>query len=50
MITEPSADLRQFASVMWQMYTALTLEGFTEAQALVVIGRVLASNGPGSQP
>lgn len=43
---EPSADLRQFASMMRQMYIALTMEGFTEHEALVVIGQILAANRP----
>jgi hypothetical protein len=42
---EPSADLRQLASMLFQTYTALTNEGFTEQQALVVIGQILAANG-----
>ncbi len=44
MTTEPSADIRMFASRMWQMYVALTLEGFSEQQALVVIGQVILTN------
>ncbi len=44
MTTEPSADIRMFASGMWQMYVALTLEGFSEQQALVVIGQVILAN------
>jgi len=44
MTTEPSADIRMFASGMWQMYVALTLEGFSEQQALVVIGQVILTN------
>jgi hypothetical protein len=41
--TEPSADLRQAASSMWQMYVALTNEGFSENQALKIIGSVIAA-------
>ena len=41
--TEPSADLRELASVMWQTFVALVREGFTEQQALVIIGHILAS-------
>lgn len=44
--TEPSADLRALASTLWQMFVALTSEGFTERQALVVIGQVLSANRP----
>jgi hypothetical protein len=32
---------------MRQMFVALTLEGFTEKQALVIIGQVLAGRSPG---
>lgn len=39
--TEPSADLREAASAMWQMFVALQNEGFSETQALTVIGHVL---------
>lgn len=39
--TEPAADLRSFASQMRQMFVALAAEGFTEAQALTVIGDLL---------
>ncbi len=49
MNTEPSADIRVFASAMWQMYVALTLEGFSEQQALVVIGQMLVANMTGGQ-
>lgn len=43
--TEPSADLREAASFMWQTFVALTSEGFTEAQALVIIGHMLRGAG-----
>lgn len=46
---EPNADARQFAAAMWQMFVALTKEGFTERQALVIIGQMLAANAPGSE-
>lgn len=41
---EPSAATRGFAAAMQQMYIALTQEGFTETQALTLIGHVLASS------
>lgn len=41
--TEPNAELRQLASTMWQTFVALTDEGFTEGQALQIIGALLAS-------
>lgn len=44
---EPSADIRQAASALRQMYVALTMEGFDERQALVIIGQVLAANSGG---
>lgn len=47
MKTEPSADLRQLASTMRQTFVALTDEGFTEQQALQIIGALLAANGKG---
>lgn len=49
---EPSADLRQFASGVRQMYVALINEGFTERQALAVIGTALAAsiNSSGGDP
>jgi hypothetical protein len=41
---EPSADLRQAASAVRQMFVALTNEGFTEQQALVIVGQVLSAS------
>ncbi len=46
--TEPSADLRQAASALWQMFVALKAEGFTEQQALTILGQVLAAQSGGS--
>lgn len=40
---EPSADIRQAASALRQMYVALIAEGFDERQTLVIIGQVLAA-------
>jgi hypothetical protein len=45
---EPSADLRQFAYTTRQMHAALIAEGFTDQQALAIIGQVLAA-GLGNQ-
>jgi hypothetical protein len=45
--TEPSADLREAASGLWQMFVALTNEGFDERQALIIIGHVLAAGQGG---
>lgn len=47
--TEPASDLRQLASTLWQMFVALRPEGFTEHQALVMIGQVLAAGQGGKQ-
>lgn len=41
---EPSAELRQAANAMRQMFIALTNEGFTAQQALTIIGQMLAAN------
>jgi hypothetical protein len=41
--TEPSADLRQFASLLWQMYTALKAEGFSERQAFGILGQAITT-------
>ncbi|MEU8136592.1 hypothetical protein [Streptodolium elevatio] len=41
--TEPAADLRQMASQLRQMFVALMNEGFTEKQALVIIGQCIAA-------
>lgn len=43
--TEPTSALRQLASIMWQTFVALQNEGFTEQQALTIIGQILASTG-----
>lgn len=40
---EPSAVMRTFAATTFDMFNALILEGFTERQALVIIGQVIAS-------
>lgn len=42
---EPKADMRQAANDLRQMFIALTQEDFTEHQALVIIGQILAANG-----
>lgn len=44
---EPSADAREFAKACHQIFVALTLEGFTEQQALAVIGQMIAANQSG---
>lgn len=42
--TEPNAELREFANFAWQTYTALTDEGFSEMQALIIIGNMVRPN------
>jgi hypothetical protein len=41
---EPSADIRQAAATIHQIYTGLVDEGFTERQALIIVGQILAAN------
>lgn len=40
---EPSSDIRGYANDLRQIFTALTLEGFTESQALQIIGVMIHS-------
>lgn len=44
---EPSAELRQLAGTLYGMYVALVDQGFTEQQALIIIGQILAANASG---
>lgn len=44
---EPSADLREAASILRQTYVALVEEGFTVDEALKIIGQILASQSSG---
>ncbi|MGI8753507.1 MAG: hypothetical protein ACR2MN_14575 [Acidimicrobiales bacterium] len=41
---EPNADARVFASNLRQMFVAMTAEGFTSAEALTILGTVLAAS------
>lgn len=43
---EPSAEQRAAAKSVRQMFVALVDEGFTEPQALVIIGHVLSGGAP----
>lgn len=45
---EPTADLRTMAAMLRQTFVALTQEGFSEQQALAIIGQILAANRGGS--
>lgn len=40
---EPSADMRNSAKTQFELFNALCLEGFTEAQALQLLGAMLAA-------
>ena len=40
---EPSADQRMAAAQLYGMFLALQAEGFSEQQALVILGQVLAA-------
>lgn len=44
--TEPSADLRQFASFLRQMYVALLNEGFVEREAFAIVGYLIGQMIP----
>ena len=46
---EPSADIRQAASAIRQIFVALMMEGFDERQALVIVGQVLATGQSGNK-
>ncbi len=41
---EPNADSRLIATILWQMYIALTAEGFSDGQALTIIGNFINAN------
>jgi hypothetical protein len=43
MKTEPSAEMRAMAVMMWQMYTAMVDEGFSEVQALAILSDLLVA-------
>lgn len=45
---EPAADLRELANMLHQTYVALTQEGFTEQQALTIIGQILSAHSGGA--
>lgn len=39
---EPSAEIRSAAHSVREIYLALVMEGFSEQQALVVVGQIIA--------
>ena len=47
---EPSAAAREVARFLFDYFNALTAEGFSEAQALSIIGAMLAANRPKDTP
>lgn len=48
---EPSANSRQSARALRDYFLALIAEGFTEDQALRLIGAIMAANNPnGNRP
>jgi hypothetical protein len=42
---EPSADKRQAAHELREIYVALLAEGFTERESVAIIGQILAAGG-----
>lgn len=40
---EPSADSRQFARAMRDLFVALQAEGFSERQAILLLGQAIAA-------
>lgn len=44
---EPTADQREAASLIYGVFVALVDEGFTEQQALIIVGQILAANSGG---
>lgn len=45
-LEEPSADLREAARAVRQTFVALVNEGFSEQQALVIVGHILTMHRP----
>lgn len=45
---EPSADMRFAAGALREMFIALLNEGFTEDQALAIIGHIMTARMPDS--
>jgi hypothetical protein len=41
--TEPSAAARQMAKMLWDNFRALIQQGFTETQALTVLGVMMGT-------
>lgn len=47
---EPNAELRSLAKFQFQMFVALRQEGFTEQQALTIIGQYIAASAISRPP
>lgn len=47
---EPELELRQMARTWWNFFCALTREGFTEHQAILLIGTMANPHGKGDTP
>jgi len=45
---EPSADKRQAAHELREIYVALIAEGFNEREAVAIIGHLLSAGGRGA--
>lgn len=43
---EPSADMRVLAKMLRDLFLALRAEGFSNREALAVVGQVIAANRP----
>lgn len=46
---EPNAESRIGAANLWQTFLALTAEGFSETQALNIIGQLLIASALGNR-
>jgi hypothetical protein len=46
---EPSAEIRQLAHFLREMHVALLEEGFSEKQALLILGQTLAAGMAANQ-
>lgn len=47
---EPTEEIRRIAATWWNFFCALTREGFTEHQALILIGVMANPNLNGDTP
>lgn len=46
---EPHADMRKMAAIMMQTYVAFREQGFTEGQAMYLIGQMIQAQRPPQQ-